>query len=184
MNLLTKIIFITLTLNTPSFALKLNEPLPLTPIVARGELLLINEKIEHKAWSSKNSLTSKPTIIYHVAARRAADAGVNPIMDSIRKNLSSSSYTSITIVNTSNVLWGTSKLVSIGMAENKKENPSWHIISDDSGAVKRDWNLNQEDVAIIILDKHGIVKYFINTLPDPKDRKIILTLLNSLVSND
>ena len=182
MNKLYRYFIVLSAFSAPLSALDLDQLLPVTNVVNKGELTLKNNEIIYSNWSSRNISSGRPAILYHVSARRSSDITIRPIMEKVRKNFAEASYTSVTIVNTSDALWGTKKLVPIGMTENKKENPAWHIISDDSAIVRKYWQLDDQGVSIIILNQQGTVVYILSKNPTVDDEENILKLLRNLMA--
>ena len=171
----------------------LGKPLPRITIAKKGLLVFDYEiknrrmvfkqgsKISYRKWRS-SELTGKVTTVYHLAARIGTDEINRPFIEALIKSnlpdkLPDSPYRTVTILNTSDALWGTADIASYRFEKSQKEFPYALYVNDEEGIAQKAWGLKKDGSAVILLDKDGKVIYFKDGKMSPKDIQTAVTLI-------
>lgn len=147
----------------------------------KGELNDVNDTFSYNKWNSAK-LPGKVRIVQHMAGRSSAKALNEPLITAIRAaNLPHDSYQTTTIINTDDAIIGTGMFVRKSIESGKREFPWSQIIVDSNGTVKKDWELQPESSAVVVLDKNGVIKFAKDGQLSPQEVQQVITLVDKLV---
>ena len=139
--------------------IKESTQVPLVNIGDKGELVLKDKEVSYQPWQSK-VLTGKVFLIQHIAGRSSAKELNAPMIEAIKAaKLPHDKYQTVTIINSSDAIWGTSGFVKSSAEDSKKEFPWSAMVLDAKGMARNAWDLAPESSAIIVLDKEGKVLF-------------------------
>jgi YtfJ family uncharacterized protein len=140
--------------------------LPQLLVQDKGELVRQNDQFMYRPWNT-NLLLGKVQVVHYLAARLAASKLHEPFTDALRiAALPVEKYESTTLINVSDVLWGTAGLVEGELKSNKKKYPHERLISDAEGIGLKVWGFKTKSSAIMILDKSGKIIFFTESALD------------------
>ncbi|MEX1669541.1 YtfJ family protein [Zhongshania guokunii] len=166
-----------------SYAVEMGGTLPDVSIPTKGELLLNKSKVTYKNWSSSSIQRGSPALIFHMAARMSSDKIIAPLRERLEKeDFTPGSFQSISVVNIDDALWGTSGLVSSEMEKNKRAHPEAILVADDGGRGLKAWQLKKGDVAVMLLDAKGEIRYLKEGSLSSDDINTIIGLLNTEIA--
>ena len=80
-----------------------------------------------------------------------------PFTDRMKTDLPQGAFLSTTILNLDEAMWGTSGLVVSELKSNKKEFPNAVLVADADGVGRKQWQLEEENSAVIVTDPQGVV---------------------------
>lgn len=134
--------------------------LPELLVQNRGELVRQDGQFMYRPWNS-NFVLGKVQVVHYLAARLSASKLHEPFTDALRiAALPAGKYESTTLINVSDVLWGTAGLVEEELKSNKKKYPRERLITDVEGIGLKVWGLKRKSSAIMVLDKYGKIIFF------------------------
>ena len=157
-------------------SIKVGEKLPSVVIENKGEMVIEYDvtdgemvyqdgtDIEFKSFDS-NAQTGKVRTIYHLAARSGVD-GINQayidalIEAELPEKAPDSPYKTVTILNTSDALWGTAGIARGQLEDSQKETAYAHYVVDEKGLAQQKWGLKKKGSSVIVLDKDNTVLFF------------------------
>lgn len=142
-------------------ALEINQPLPMSSVNDKGELLINRDHVIHyRPWDVSALNDDKANLILHMAGRSSANKLIQPFTDRLTaENIASDKLHSTTIINLDDTLWGTRRLVASKIKDNKIKHPKTTFVLDNNGKIRTQWGLKKESAAIIILSASGEVVY-------------------------
>jgi YtfJ family uncharacterized protein len=154
-------------------------PVPPVSITEKGELVLKDGDVVYQPWDT-SMLEGKVQVLQHLAARMSASKINEPFTDALTAaRFSPEQQVTTTVINTSDLLWGTTGFVNSELKANKKKYPHARLIADASGKALQAWDLKKENSAIAILDKTGKVIFFKEGAMTPDEIKSALELIRS-----
>ncbi|MEX0445053.1 YtfJ family protein [Xenorhabdus sp. SGI246] len=159
------------------------KPVPVVIVTDKGELLLNDNKFSYQKWNSAE-LPGKVRTIQHIAGRSSAKEMNDPLIQALKAaDLPKDQYQTTSIVNTDDAIFGTSAFVRSSLEDSKKEFPWSQFIVDSHGVVKKEWGLEPKSSAIIVLDKHGKVKFVKDGKLSPEEITHVLALIKEELKN-
>ncbi len=178
---LTLALFWSLASSVLAATIETGSTLPQIMIQAKGELVLVSDKITYQSWQSDQHL-GKAQIVQHLAARMSASKLNQAFYDALHKlNLPKDRYASVSILNLDDTLWGSSWFVISEMRKNKKKYPHAILIADFEGVAQKTWQLEKKSSAIMLIDKTGSVRYFKEGKLSENDILQLLTRLHQVM---
>ena len=132
--------------------------LPDLSIDNRGELLLQDDEVSYRSWSYPQH-TGKIHIVQYMAATRTAGDLHKPFRDRLDTDLPANSFSTTTILNMDDAIWGTGGFVISELKSNKKLYPEAVMVVDEEGLGVKRWALDDDSAALIIVDSRGTVRY-------------------------
>lgn len=153
---------------------------PLT-IESRGELVLEQDEVSYKAWSS-DAMTGKVVYFQYMAARPSADKMNKHVNNALETaDIKNDNFISTVIVNVDDVSFGATSFAVREMKKNKKRYPHTHLIADDSSKGRQLLKLEPKSSAVGVLDKTGKVLFFKDgKLTDNETSQVIELIKSSL----
>ncbi|QCR34924.1 YtfJ family protein [Nissabacter sp. SGAir0207] len=162
----------------------IQQPVPAVYVSDLGELLLEKDVFNYQRWSS-SQLPGKVRVIQHIAGRTAARELNEPLIDAIKAaNLPTERYQTTTIVNVSDTMFGTKAFVRLSIREGKKKYPWSQVIVDRQGVVLKAWELQEQSSAIVVLDRHGKVRFAQEGALSMAATQQVMNLLHQLLDSD
>lgn len=135
-------------------------PVPPLSITDKGELIQKGDDIIYQPWDT-SMLPGKVQVLQYIAARMTASKINEPFTDALTAaNFPPEQQVTTSVVNTDDVLWGTTGFVNSELKSNKKKHPHARIIADAKGEGLKAWDLKKEGCAIAVLDKTGKVIFY------------------------
>ncbi len=167
-----------------SAQISVDQALPKVSIEKDGELMLKDSKVQYQSWNS-DQLTGKVYLIQHMAGRSSAKEINDPLIERIKMaGFDREKYSTVTVVNTDDAIWGTSGFVSSKLEGNKEKYP-WSIMVLDKEGVARDiWQLEKKSSAIIVLDQNQQVRWFKDGKLSEQEQRQVMQLLEQLQANN
>ncbi|MHA6312759.1 YtfJ family protein [Pantoea sp. S-LA4] len=163
--------------------LKQDARVPATGVNDKGELLLQQDKFSYKNWNSAQ-LSGKVRVIQHIAGRSSAKQMNAALIEAIKAaKLPHDRYQTTTIVNTDDAIPGTGMFVRSSIESNKQQYPWSQFIVDDKGNVQRAWQLQPGGSAIVVLDKHGAVKFVKDGPLTQEEVQQVVNLVTTLLAH-
>lgn len=154
------------------------EPIGVTD---RGELNYQDNKFTYSPWNSAQ-LIGKVRIVQHMAGRTSAKELNEPLIAAITEaNFPRDKYQTTTIVNVDDAIVGTSFFVRSSIESSKKEFPWSQVIVDNSGLVKKAWDLQPQSSAIVVLNSQGQIQFSKEGALTPEEIRQVMTLVNDLI---
>lgn len=161
--------------------LKQDIRVPAVGVNDKGELLLQQEKFSYKNWNSAQ-LSGKVRVVQHIAGRSSAKEMNAALVEAIKAaKLPHDRYQTTTIVNTDDAIPGTGMFVRSSVETNKQQYPWSEFIIDSKGNVQHAWQLQPGGSAIVVLDKHGKVKFVKDGSLTQDEVTKVMTLVTSLL---
>ncbi|RKF15867.1 YtfJ family protein [Alginatibacterium sediminis] len=162
-----------------ALAITTGAKLPTIQVNSSGFITVVNDEIQYQAWDS-NSLNGKVYLIQAMAGRTSAKEINAPMIEAVKQaKLSSDQYQTVTIVNTSDAVFGTSGFVKSKLKNNAKDFPNAAFIQDDKGQVTKKWKLAKKSNAIILLDKQGNVLFAKDGALNAQEIEEVMSLIKS-----
>jgi YtfJ family uncharacterized protein len=154
-------------------------PVPQLSITDQGELIQKGDDIIFQPWDT-SMLPGKVQVLQYLAARMTASKINEPFTDALREaNFSPEKQVTTTVINTNDVMWGTTAFVKSELKSNKKKYPHARMIADSTGKGLDAWSLKKEGSAIAVLDKTGKVIFYKEGAMTAAEIKSTLTLIQS-----
>jgi YtfJ family uncharacterized protein len=150
-----------LLLSAPVFAggAAVGAPLPDLAIDDRGEIILQGDDISYQAWRYPQQ-PGKVNIVQYLAATKSAGDMNKPFRDRLDTDLPKGEFSTTTILNMDDAIWGTGAFVMGELKSNKREFPAAVIVVDENGVGLQQWQLQNDSSALMVVDPQGIVRYF------------------------
>lgn len=150
-------------------------------ITDRGELLLNNDEISYKSWSSIE-LVGKVRVVQYIAGRTSAKKKNSMLIKAIKNaNFPSDRFQPTTIVNTDDVILGSGFFVLGKIEKNKRRYPWAQFIIDSDGLGRKTWQLNEESSTILVLDKYGHIQWAKDGSLTPDEVHLVLSMAQKLI---
>ena len=132
--------------------------LPDLSIDDKGELILHGDEVDYRAWSYPQQ-PGKVHIVQYMAATKSAGDMNKAFRDRFDTDLPKNSFRTTTILNLDDALWGTGGFVIGELKSNKREFPEAVMVVDEEGAGVKQWQLQNDTAAVVVLDPQGTVRY-------------------------
>lgn len=133
--------------------------LPDLNIEDRGELVLQDDEISYQPWNYPQQ-PGKVHIVQYMAATKSAGDMNKPFRDRLDTDLPDDSFSTSTILNMDDATWGTGAFVMSELKSNKRQYPRAVIVVDEEGEGIRQWQLQNDSSAVLVVDQQGTVRYF------------------------
>lgn len=162
-------------------AIATGKPLPPLNVADKGEVIMNGKDYNWQPWSTDKA-TGTVHVIQYMAARASTQDMNKPFTDALAASaFPRDKYTSVTLVNMDDAMWGTSGLVPGELKKNKKLYPHERLIADAKGDGQKTWGLKKESSAIIVLDKQGNVVFFKDGALTPQEVQTTIKQIESLL---
>jgi uncharacterized protein len=132
--------------------------LPDLSIDDKGELILSGDDVDYRSWSYPQQ-PGKVHIVQYMAATKSAGDMNKAFRDRFDTDLPKNSFRTTTILNLDDALWGTGGFVIGELKSNKRKFPEAVMVVDEEGAGVKQWQLQNDTAAVVILDSQGTVRY-------------------------
>jgi uncharacterized protein len=132
--------------------------LPDLSIDDKGELILSGDDVNYRSWSYPQQ-PGKVHIVQYMAATKSAGDMNKAFRDRFDTDLPKNSFRTTTILNLDDALWGTGGFVIGELKSNKRKFPEAVMVVDEEGAGVKQWQLQNDTAAVVILDSQGTVRY-------------------------
>lgn len=132
--------------------------------VVDGRMALLSRKLGLRPWDLRE-MDGRIRTIYHLAARIGIDDVNKPFIDALiaaklPETTPDGPYKTITILDLSDALWGTTGLGRSRLSDSQRDFP-WAIhVLDDHGVARAAWGLPAKQSSVIILDRDDTVLFF------------------------
>lgn len=156
--------------------------LPDLDIAEKGELVLAGDEVGYRTWNYPQQ-PGKVHVLQYMAATRAASNINMPFTDRMKTDLPQGAFLSTTILNLDEAMWGTSGLVVSELKSNKKEFPNAVLVADADGVGRKQWQLEEENSAVIVTDPQGVVRYFKQGAMSEEEIESTLQLVLQYIGN-
>jgi uncharacterized protein len=154
------------------------QPLPSILIEDKGEVLVIDDELRFRPWSSEQ-LKGRWTLLQYLAARPSADKLNRWALDRITGLAARGTlrdFALYNIINVDDVTLGATGFALNALKSNKKKFPDSPMIADmDHGRAR--WGLQQQSSAIFLLDADSRVLFFRDGALSAADFEHLLELL-------
>lgn len=134
-------------------------PLPDLIIDDRGEITLQGDDISYQPWRYPQQ-PGMVNIVQYMAATQSAGDMNKPFRDRFDTDLPEGKFTTTTILNMDEAMWGTGGIVMGQLKSNKREFPAAVIVVDEEGLGLKQWQLQEDSSAVMVVDSMGTVRYF------------------------
>jgi uncharacterized protein len=148
-----------------------------------GELILNDDdSIRYQPWNSAQ-LAGKVRIVQYIAGRKSAKKKNSPLIKAVEQaHFPGDAFQPTTIVNSDDVVFGTSYFVR-GKIEKNKRRYAWAQFIIDGGGVGRNrWQLPEESSTIFVLNHQGQIVWAKDGGLTEKEVSEVITLLWKLIS--
>jgi len=132
--------------------------LPDLSIDDKGELILQGDEVDYRSWSYPQQ-PGKVHIVQYMAATKSAGDMNKAFRDRFDTDLPENSFHTTTILNLDDAMWGTGGFVIGELTSNKRKFPKAVMVVDEEGAGIKQWQLQNDSAAVVILDPQGTVRY-------------------------
>ncbi|MGC7560597.1 YtfJ family protein [Pasteurella sp. PK-2025] len=161
--------------------IQLNSPLAAVSVTKAGELSVKGDDIHYQAWHS-TQLAGKVRVVNHFAGRREVKERNQALIDAIKAaQFDRAKYQTTTIINADDATFGTGGFVKSGAEKGKKANPHSQVVLDQNGAVKNAWQLKEKENMVVVLDKHGKVRFVHEGVLSASQVQEVVRLLSELL---
>ncbi|KAA1051656.1 YtfJ family protein [Pseudocitrobacter sp. 73] len=147
-----------------------------------GELVLNDDSIRYQPWNSAQ-LAGKVRIVQYIAGRKSAKKKNSLLIKAVEKaHFPDDVFQPTTIVNTDDVIFGTSYFVR-GKIEKNKRRYAWaQFIIDGGGVGRNSWQLPEESSTIFVLNHQGQIVWAKDGGLTEKEVSEVIKLLWVLIS--
>lgn len=150
----------------------------------RGELVLNNNDIDYRAWSSAK-LEGKVRIVQYIAGRRSAKKKNSLMIKAVKAaHFPAERFQPTTIVNTDDEFPGTGLFVVGKVEKNQRRYPWAQFIIDSDGLGRKAWQLNENSSTIVVLDREGRVQWAKDGALTPSEVFQVISLLQHLLDTE
>lgn len=160
--LLTTAFLVTTLPGKPALAgaasVAVGERLPDLSIDEEGELILQGDDVSYRPWSYPQQ-PGKVHIVQYMAATKSAGDMNKPFRDRFDTDLPKNTFRTTTILNLDDAIWGTGGFVVSQLKSNKLKYPQAVMVLDKDGAGITQWELQNDNAAVVVVDQQGIVRY-------------------------
>lgn len=173
--------------SSPAFAngAAVGAPLPDLTIDDRGEIILHGDDISYQPWRYPQQ-PGMVNIVQYMAATQSAGDMNKPFRDRFDTDLPEGKFTTTTILNMDEAMWGTGGIVMGQLKSNKREFPTAVIVVDEEGVGLKHWQLQEDSSAVMVVDSQGTVRYFkqgkMSATEIENTLQLILAQINSAAS--
>jgi YtfJ family uncharacterized protein len=132
--------------------------------VVNGRMTLLSPQLGLRPWDLRE-MDGRIRTLYHLAARLGIDDVNKPFIEALKaaklpETTPDGAYKTITILDLSDALWGTTGLGRSRLASSQRDYP-WAIhVLDDRGVARAAWGLPPKQSSVIILDRDDTVLFF------------------------
>lgn len=163
-------------------ALRVGQTLQPLEIDNKGELLIVDEEVEFKPWSSKG-MENQVAYLQYMAARPSADKMNRHVNDALQAGgFAKGSFISTVIVNLDDVTFGASKWALKELKKNKLKHPDALIVADYEGKGRETWQLESGSSAVAVIARSGEVLFFKQGKLSEQERQTVLDLLRQQIA--
>lgn len=132
--------------------------------VVDGRMILESKEISRRPWNSKEG-EGRVRTIYHLAARMGVDDLNKPFIDALiaaklPEYAPEGAYKTITVLNLSDALWGTTGLGRSRLEGSQRKFPHAIHVMDEKGLARAAWELQPKTSTVVVLDRDGTVLFF------------------------
>lgn len=150
-------------------------------ITDRGELLLHNDDISYRSWSSLE-LVGKVRVVQYIAGRTSAKKKNSMLIKAIKNaGFPTDRFQPTTIVNTNDVILGSGFFVVGKIEKNKRRYPWAQFIIDNEGLGQKIWQLNEMSSTILVLDKFGNIQWAKDGNLTPEEVGMVISMVKKLI---
>lgn len=161
--------------------IRVGKPLPSLAIPEKGELVLIDNKIQYRPWHSSalaNDSHSRVHIVQYLAGRLSASKLNEPFTDQLdAKDYPTDKHLVTTIINTSDALWGTAGFVTSELKSNKIRHPHASLVADSQGIGAKTWQLKPQGSAVAVVAPSGEVLFYKDGVLNRQEIDQVLSLV-------
>ena len=132
--------------------------------VVDGRMILESKEITRRPWNSKEG-EGRVRTFYHLAARMGVDDLNKPFIDALiaaklPEYAPDGAYKTITVLNLSDALWGTTGLGRSRLEGSQRNFPHAIHVMDEKGIARAAWELQPKTSAVVVVDRDGTVLFF------------------------
>lgn len=165
----------------PAQDLPIGHPLPPVAIDECGEMVLENDDIHLRPWSSAQ-LAGRVRVVQYIAGRRSAKKKNAILIKAIKAaRFPADRFQPTTIVNTADELFGSGFIVRAKIAKNQRRYPWAQFVIDCQGTGAKTWRLEEQSSTIIVLDKQGRVRWVKDGALTPQEVRQVMGLIHQLI---
>jgi YtfJ family uncharacterized protein len=147
----------------------------------RGELVLSGGDVGYQSWNYPQA-PGKVHVLQYMAATRSASEINKPFRERMKTELpQGGEFLSSTILNLDEAIWGTSGLVVSELKSNKQTFPLAVIVADEEGVGRRQWDLQEDSAAVMVIDPQGVVQFFKQGAMTPAEIDSTLALIRNYI---
>ena len=148
----------------------------------RGELVLTGDDVGYQSWNYPQA-PGKVHVLQYMAATRSASEINKPFRERMKTELpQGGEFLSSTILNLDEAMWGTSGLVVSEIKSNKQTFPLAVIVADEKGVSRRQWDLQEDSAAVMVIDPQGVVQFFKQGAMTPAEIDSTLALVRKYIA--
>ncbi len=163
-----------------SGSLSVGGTVPPLKIDDRGEIILQGDDVDYTPWDS-GRLRDGVHVVQYIGATMGDKDKFKPLTDRIEQEFEPGSVTVTTLINMDAALWGTGGFVAAEIKKNKQAYPQAIIVLDEDGIGTDIWGLGEDGIALLIIDREGVVRYVAKEGLDQKTLAESLDLLRTQV---
>lgn len=159
----------------------IGQPVKPVSITDRGELLLNDQnEFSYRNWNS-SELAGKVRIVQYIAGRTSAKKKNSLLIKAVKNaNFPQDRFQPTTIVNTDDVIFGSSFFVMGKIEKNKRHYPWAQFIIDSGGLGRKAWQLPEMSSTILVLDKEGRILWAKDGNLTPKEVYQVISMVRKI----
>jgi len=165
--------------------IEVGKPVPAAKVNGEGEINLdeTHEQIKRYSPWSTDALPGRVRTVQAIAGRTSAKKMNQAFIDEVAAaKFDRNKYQTTTIINLSDKIPASGFVVK-GKAEASKKEFWWSsVVLDDKGEVARNWGLQPESSAILVLDNQGKVLFFKEGELTQQEREQALNLIKTEIA--
>ncbi|RCU50825.1 hypothetical protein DU002_05725 [Corallincola holothuriorum] len=172
-----------LLFNVSAGGLLAKQALPKVEVSNKGQLTITAKNdVKYQDWSS-TMLTGKARLVLHIASKKSAnDINLEAMQAVTDAKLDPHYFQTTTIVNGSDSVWGTAKFIRKLLEERTLQEPDARFVLDNRGRVRKAWDLQTGDSAILIVDANNQLLWHKEGKLDVLDIEGILEIIRAEIT--
>lgn len=135
------------------------KPLPPLSIAERGEMVLEQDDVVYRPWSSEQNV-GKVHVLQYFPGTMGDSKTFEPFTDRLQEEFASGTYHVTTIINLDAAMWGSTGFVIKEVEASKRKFPKSTMVLDEDGTGVSDWQLGKPGLGLAIVDPDGVVRFF------------------------
>ncbi len=171
----------TLSANSVGDTIRKGGQLSALSIGDKGELVIVDEEVQFKPWSTAE-FQDRVVFFQYMAARPSADKMNHHVNDALEvADFPEGSLLVTVVVNLDDVTFGASSWALRHLKKNKLTHPRAHLVADYEGKGLQHWQLKSGGSAIGVIDSDGVVLFFKEGKLDDTEVETVMSLIKDRI---